>query len=561
MDIQKNIRAHALQNAARFGGKADPGAVLGKILGENPDLRKNADEAKQLVLQVVLEVNALSTDEQAAELASLHLPEAKKKEKREGLKDLPYVHGNVVMRIAPSPSGPLHIGHAYIIGLNYEYAKKYGGEFILRIEDTNADNIYEPAYDMIPDDTRWLTENGVSKVIIQSDRMDLYYRYAEKLLASGHSYICTCPNEEFKEKLGSGIACPCRELPPEEQLSRWKKMFSGFKEGEAVVRFKSDIFDKNPAMRDFPLLRINDTEHPRQGKKYRVWPLMNFAVSIDDMDTNVTHALRGKDHADNAKRQAMIHAALGVPTPVPISVGRINFEGFEVSASRTKEKIKQGIYTGWDDIRIPFIPALRRRGYMPEAFRRYAVGVGVTQNDKTVSLEDFFKTINAFNKDIIDAKTFRYFFVWDAEKVEIKGAVPRTVELDLHPDNRQGGRVFQTKTLFYLSREDAAQFKEGGFYRLMDCLNFKKEGAHLVFVSTSYEDYKEKGNGIFHWLPVCNELVPVEVIMGDASVVKGFGEPALQDVQIGQTVQFERFGFCRFDARDGNTLKFWWLHK
>ena len=127
----------------------------------------------------------------------------------------------------------------------------------------------------------------------------------------------------------------------------------------------------NPAMRDFPLFRINNDEHPKTGKEFRVWPLMNFSVAIDDMDLGITHALRGKDHADNAKKQAFIHKALGVPTPEAVSVGRINFtEGVEVSCSKVKPKVESGFYNGWDDIRLPFMKALKRRGFQAEALRR-----------------------------------------------------------------------------------------------------------------------------------------------------------------------------------------------
>ena len=135
-------------------------------------------------------------------------------------------------------------------------------------------------------------------------------------------------------------------------------------------------------MRDFPLFRINEAEHPRKGKDYRVWPLMNFAVAIDDLTLGITHSIRAKEHADNEKRQRSIFQALKKEAPEALFVGRINFEGFPVSCSKTAAKIEEGIYTGWDDIRIPFIPALKRKGYQPEAFIK-------CQHDKVIQADKF----------------------------------------------------------------------------------------------------------------------------------------------------------------------------
>jgi glutamyl-tRNA synthetase len=450
--MEKAIRRYALANAIKFGGKANPGAVIGKAISE---LKLDPKEAAKKVNEIIKQVNSMTLAEQQKQLDELGGLEEKEHKKKEGLKELPFAeHGKVILRFAPSPSGPLHIGHAYVASLNYEYKKKYGGKFIIRIEDTNPENIYLGAYDMIPEDARWLCEGEIDSVIIQSDRMDIYYNYMEKLLNSGLAYVCDCDNEEFKKNLLKGIACPCRDLESKAQIKRFRDMFNKdvYEMGDVVIRFKSDINHPNPAMRDFPLMRINDSPHPRVGEKYRVWPLMNFSVAVDDLEMGVTHALRGKDHADNAKRQEMIHHSLGAKTPVPISVGRINFEGFEVSCSKTKEKIKEGIYSGWDDIRIPFLQALKRRGYHPRAFRRYAMDVGITKVDKSVDIDEFFKTINAHNTELIDPFAYRYFFIWKPKLIKIKEAPEQHIELDLHPDNKKGGRLFKTKNEFYKSR-------------------------------------------------------------------------------------------------------------
>jgi glutamyl-tRNA synthetase len=558
--MEELIKKYALQNAVRFNGKANPGAVIGKILGEKPELKKKVGEIAKKVNKIIKEINSLSLEEQRS-LLEKEAPELLKERKREKKRELPNLKNvkNLVMRFEPSPSGPLHVGHAYVLSLNSEYCRKYNGKLILRIGDTNPEKIYEPAYKLIEEDAKWVTKDNISKVIIQSGRLEIYYRYMEELLKLEKAYVCTCKPERYKELILKQEACPCRELAKEEQLERWKKMFKGYKQGEAVIRVKTDLNDKNPAMRDFPVFRINDSKHPKKGKKYRVWPLMNMAVTVDDIETKVTHVIRAKDHHDNAMRQKYIYDYLGKKFPEAIFVGRINFEGMPVSCSKIRPLIENKTYTGWDDIRIPFLEALKRRGYRPEAFIHYSIDVGISLNDKTVTKNEFFKTINAFNKDVIDEKSYRYFFIWKPKEILIDGAPSRDIEIDLHPDNKKGGRRFRTKNRFYITEDDFKSLKEDKLYRLMDCLNFVKKKNKLVFDSLEYEKYKGKGEKIIHWLPK-EDVVKVDVLMPDNKLVKGLGEKGLKELKVGEVCQLERFGFCRLDKK-GDKLGFWFAHK
>ncbi len=561
-DIENTIRMHALNNAVKYNGKANPKSIIGMVIKEHPEAKDDMESISALISQVVGEVNSMPLEAQISALKELAPKGVEtKREKKEGLKDLPGAkHTKVVTRFAPSPSGPMHIGHCYPLSLNYEYSKKYDGKFLMRIEDTNPSNIDPDAYEMIKDEASWLCENNVSEFIIQSDRLDMYYSYCERLIGEGFIYICTCDPESFRDLTAKMEACPCRELDAKENLKRWKMMFTSYKQGDAVARFKTDIRHKNPAMRDFPVFRINEEKHPRKGNEFRVWPLMNFSVSIDDYDTGVTHTLRAKEHLDNAKKQEFIHNALGVPTPKAVSVGRINFKDLEVSCSKTKEKIRAGMFSGWDDIRLPFVSSLRRRGYQPEALRKYAVSVGVTMNDKTVSEKEFFKTINFFNKEIIEPIADRFFFIPDPVSVEVVGAPDQEIELDLHPDRKKGGRKFSTNERFLVSQEDMDSLEEKEICRFMDCLNFRKEGNTCEFDSTDYKKYKEHGKKIIHWLPDSGSLVDVEVMMPDGSTVRGKGEEGMKSLKPGDIVQLERFGFARLDDIDDRYI-FWFAHK
>ncbi|MBD3303882.1 glutamate--tRNA ligase [Candidatus Woesearchaeota archaeon] len=563
--IKEDIKNWALQNAFKYNGKANQGAVIGKLLAEHPELKKELKTLSKEISAIISEVNKLGPEKQKKELEKRapELLEEKPKEKRTGLKPLKDAEkGNVAVRFAPSPSGPLHLGHAYGLSINSEYARMYNGKLILRIEDTDPANIYEPGYELVPTDANWLTKNNVSEVIIQSDRLGHYYNHMEKLIAAGHAYVCTCDPDEFRELIIKKKACPCRDLPVKDQGERWAKMFGEYKPGEAVCRIKTDVAHKNPAMRDWPAMRINEHVHPRQGTKHRVWPLMNFSVAIDDHLLGLTHVINGKEHADGAKRQKYIFDYFKWKRPAYINWGRINFIGLELSCSKTKKKIEYGEYDDWDDIRLPFMPALRRRGFQPGALIKFALDIGLTQTDKTVTKEEFFMTLAAFNKEIIDPVSNRYFFVKDPAEAAIKQAPEQKVEINLHPEHPgKGKRTFNCHEKFYLSKQDYASLKTNKLYRLMDCLNFKKKGKELVFESKAYKDYKEKGEMIMHWLPVSKDLVEVEVLMPDKTTAKGLGEAGLSRLKVGDIVQLERFGFCRLDAKKGKTLKFWFAHR
>lgn len=558
------IRKWVLQNAVKYGGHANAGAVIGKLLADDPSLKGQMKVLAKEVQEVIKEVSSLNQEVQLAELKKKWPELLEEKPKAEGprLKELPgAVQGKVVMRVAPNPSGPLHIGHVLITILNSEYVRKYGGKLILRLEDTNPENIYSPAYAMIEEELNWLTGRNVHELIVQSDRLHVYYDYAQKLINREKAYVCRCDPEVFRKFVVEKMACPCRNLPAREQLMRWDKMFSSYLPGEAVVRIKTDITDPNPAMRDWPALRINHTLHPRTGTEEKVWPLMNFAVAVDDHELGVSHTIRGKEHIDNAKRQQHIADFFGWKPPVHRYIGRINFEGLEVSKTKTRLAVERGEFHGWDDVRLPFLGAFRRRGYQPNAFVRWAVEMGVTETDKTVSMDEFFKTINHFNKEILDPVSKRFSFVWDPVKVTIEGAPSQEVTLHFHPVNELGERKIKTHEKFLLTADDVHQFEDGRLYRLMDCLNFTKEDSKYKFVSKEYTDYKAKGHLIMHWLPDEKNLVKVEVLMPDGTKKEGYGEAAMTQLKVGDIVQLERFGFCRVDKVLDGKIIFCFGHK
>ena len=566
--MKKIVLKYVLKNALDFNGKIHNKAVLGIILKENFSLKKEVPKVLKEINSAIKEITNLSQTEIKKKLTKLApelLKERKKKKIKGPLKELKNANKKkIIVRIAPSPSGPLHVGHAYGASLNYEYAKMYKGEFIVRIEDTNPEKIYHPAYKLIEEDAQWLTENKVNKIIIQSERLGIYYDYAEKLINKEKAYVCECNADQFREMKAKSQECPCRNLEKKTQQLRYAKMFNSYVEGEAVLRLKTDITNKNPAMRDFAIMRINENVHPKTGKEQRVWPLMVFSVAIDDYKLGITHVLNGKDHTDNSKKEVLIMECFDWESPEYQHWGKINFAGMKLSSSETKLKIEQNEYHGWDDIRLPFLPALRKRGYQPESFRKFSIEIGLSLNDKKVSKEEFWKMINAFNKEIIEPKANRYFFVEDPQQITIQKAPTKTIKMELHPDfPKRGKREFKTTGKVNLLKNDLKNLNKNKIHRLIDYCNFKIIDNKYQFVSEDYKDYRNSKNkgSIIHWLPINKELLKVNVLLENGKTISGLGEISMSKLKVGDVIQLERFAFCSLVKKNKDQLTFWYLHK
>lgn len=554
-ELEEIVFKHALLNAAKHKGSANPGAVMGSIMSSEPELRPRAKEIGPLSGKIVAQVNALSPEEQKAKMEELGVAvEEKKQKKEEGLPKLPGKNKDVVMRFAPNPSGPLHIGHARAAIPNGEYVKKYGGKFILRIEDTDPKRIYEPAYELIQEDLKWL---GIEpdEVYYQSDRFEIYYQYAEELIKRGAAYMCTCDGGEFKKLKDNCQACPCRDNTVEENMELWKK-FPEMEAGEAVLRVKTDINHKNPAIRDWVAMRIVEEEHPRMGTKYRVYPMMNFSVSVDDHLLGMTHVLRGKDHLANSEKQKYLYQHMGWEIPEFIHYGRLKMEDIALSTSKAMAGIEDGTYSGWDDPRLGTLKAIARRGIQPETITQLMVEIGIKMSDSAIS----WKKIYGLNRNIIEQKVNRYFFVPNPVKIDIAD-VPEedlglAIERPLHPDfEERGNRTLVFNSEVYIPQADLSD----GISRLMDAVNVEIKDNDVVFHSKSFEDARDAKARIIQWVPT--DAIKAKVVMDDASVTEGLCEIDCKDLKVGDIVQFERFGFARLDEIKDDELIFYYAHK
>ena len=550
----------ALQNAVKHGGVPQAGAVIGMVMGAHPELRQRAKEVSAFAKDAIADVASLTAEERVATLR-IRAPEmfaslSEKHEHKKVLPDLEDAEKGVVMRFAPNPSGPLHIGHARAAALNDAYVKQYGGRYILRIEDTDPKRVDPEAYEMVAGDLEWLGL-GITETVTQSGRLTLYYDLCMQLIERGGAYVCTCDNEHFRELKQAKTACPCRDQSREKNLELWQKMLDhGFREGEASVRIKTDLSNPDPAMRDFPAFRILDAPpHPRV--QAHVYPLMNFSVVADDHLLGVTHVIRGKDHIANTRRQRYIYDHFGWKVPIYRHYGRMGIEGVVLSTSQMRLGIKEGTYTGWDDIRLGTLRALARRGISPEAVKNAMLAIGIGDTDISFSWDNLY----AENRKIVDPVANRYFFVPDPVTVTIGGAPKHTAHAMLHPgDAARGTRTLQFDGTVLLPRNEITE--PVSMIRLKDLFNVRVAWDNgtpsFTFAGDSLADARAAKARIIQWLPA-QDTLPCTLITQDGEIT-GACEPLVRN-DAGRVVQFERVGFVKIDSVDEAGVRAYFTHK
>ncbi len=564
-ELKKKVRFFALQNAIKFKGKAQPGAVVGKIIKENPEIKSKLKEYMPVISKLINEVNSLDIDKQQAEFDKLK-KEVLIKQPDQKTKTTMFTMFNISpgehIRTAfpPGVEKYPHIGHAKACLLNYMLAKEHNGEFVLRLEDTNPLLVKKEYYDSIIEDLKWL---GIewNEICYASDYMDTFYSDAEKLINKGLAYMCFCKPEEIKNNRREGIECKCRSASIENNLRSWKALLNEKTTSSAaqgVLRLKIDLKHKNSAMRDPIIFRVINATHARQGTKYKVWPTYDFETSVMDGVNRITHRLRSKEFELRNELQRYIQEKLGYPTTIIKEFARFKMEGVETSGRVIREKIQKGEMLGWDDPRLITLKALRRRGFTAEAIKNFVIATGISKSESTVTWDDLIMQ----NRRILDNTANRYFAITDPVKIQITNAPSQDIELDLNPNIKQGGRKFSTTHKFIISRRDLESFKEGELIRLADCLNFLYKDKKFEFHSLSYEEFKNKGNKIIHWLVDDDNNLDITVLMPDTKKLTGKAEPGISREKEGSHVQFVRFGFCRLDRvnKSNNSFDFWYTH-
>jgi glutamyl-tRNA synthetase len=408
------------------------------------------------------------------------------------------------------------------------------------------------------EDAEWLNVKP-HKVIYASKRIPLYYRYIKKLLEMEKAYPCFCSREEFKKYRDSGIECPHRNTSAERSLEVWERMLSGeYEEGEVVIRIKTDMKHKDPAIRDWVAFRIVKSDHPLVGDRYIVYPTLDFESAIEDHILGITHIIRGKDLIDSERRQRYIYNYFGWKYPVTKHWGRVKIHEFgKLSTSEIRKRIESGEYEGWDDPALPTIRAFRRRGFKAEAIREFLLSLGVGENDVAVSL----KNLYAENRKLVDKEANRYFFVWNPIEVKIEGLPEKVkVKMQKNPENDELRELYGDESIL-VTEDDWNRFKEGDIVRLKGFCTVRvgdKKDRKLEFLSWEMKGAK-KGKNIVHWLSWHDSIVCV--VVGDKPMLKwgGFVEKnAVHDV--GKVVQFERFAFCKIEIAGEDGIRAIYTH-
>ena len=555
------FRHLAYQNAIEYEGKGAVGSVIGRIMGARAELRQHGKAVTALVASEVAKANEMAAEngvESLRDILAVEAPELLQKRevkaRREGLPDLAHAeHGSVVLRFAPNPNGPLSFGHARGLVINSTYREKYNGTFILRFDDTDT-KVKPPmldAYKSIEEETEWLTGRKPDRVVIASDRIEEYYLHAKQMLEGGFGYVCRCSAEDFKVHRVGKTPCQCRDQSTEDNVVLWNSMLKGvFKPGDAVVRIKTDMTLKNPALRDWPALRLQDTKahpHPRPSvaSNYIVWPLLDFQSAVEDHLQGVTHIIRGKDLMDSTRKQKLLYEHFGWTYPETMYWGRVKVHewgGF--STSQMRKDVEADLYEGWSDPRLPTLQALKMRGIDSKALRSFWLELGITQKDISVPLA----TLYSHNTKVVDSTAPRLTFVRHPISFSLEGNSPSEVSLPVHPnDASMGMRTWSLRSKNI--------FLEGEDIEMMDLR--LKEFADVALndtVATIGSIERKDKRPIVHWLSADHSRETILRYTKDNEIHHVNGHVETHSYTAGTIVQLERIGYARVMEDDSLLL-------
>jgi len=555
--LEDLIRKYALKNAFDYG-KANPGSVVGKIVAEYPDAKKDMKKTMQLVNDIIQQVNKMSKEEIEKEMANYQY--AQKEEKEKELEVENAEEGKVITRYPPEPNGWPHIGHAKAFCLSWTIARKYKGKVILRWDDTNPEAEKAEYVEAIRDGIKWLGLDWDEEVYC-SDYIPTMYSFCEQLIRQDDAYFCTCSQEKISEGRQNARRCECGRQSVEKNLDSWRKMLNGeIGEGEGVIRLKGDMASLNTVMRDPTLFRVITTPHFRQGKKYKVWPTYDFQGPVMDSLLKITHPIRSKEYELRDELYYYLLGKLKLYTPKIISIARLSIKNAPVSKRLLRPLVESGKLWGWDDPRLPTLAGLRRRGILPEAIKRYVLRGGITKSES----EGDWEILLAENRKLLDPIARHYFFVADPVKIKVSGLPPK-VQLRYHPKEELGFREMAVSEEIYLSKDDVANLKKGERIRLKDLANIEITSLNPLEAKVVGGELPQKK---LQWISnaaktkctvaAISDLLNENGEFNEKSMVlkEGYCEDNCASIKEGETIQFERVGFCRLDKKEKDKLFF-----
>ena len=516
---------------------------------------------------------------------------------------------NIITRFPPEPNGYLHIGSAKAIMINYETAKKYGGKFNLRYDDTNPAKEDNEYVESIYEDLHWLGAIPTGGIYYGSDYFDKCYEFAIKLIKDGKAYVCDLSADEMREYRGTltqpGKESPYRNRSVEENLDLFERMKNGeFADGTRTLRAKIDMASPNFNMRDPAIYRIVHTSHHRQGDKWCIYPLYDYAHPIQDALEGITYSLCSLEFENHRPLYEWVINNIGIdnkPNPKQREFARLNVTHTVMSKRYLRYLVENNMVDGWDDPRLPTICALRRRGYTPTSIFNFVRSAGVAKANSLVDIEMLEHCI----REELNATASRRICVKNPIKVVVTNYPEDKVEYFEVPNNPSvegaGTRQVAFTRELYIDESDFAEVPPPKFFRMKPDGEVRLMGAYIVkcneIIKNEDGTVKEihctadletrngmpvdgrKIKGTIHWLSAtyCEEAtlmlydnlftientndIPEDKTYNDYlnpnSLVKVEHckvEPCLLDASAGEKFQFVRDGYYCKDSKYENTF-------
>ncbi|MDR0609057.1 MAG: glutamine--tRNA ligase/YqeY domain fusion protein [Planctomycetaceae bacterium] len=403
--------------------------------------------------------------------------------------------GRVATRFPPEPNGYLHIGHAKSICLNFGLAKKYGGDFTLRFDDTNPSKEETEYVESIIEDVQWITgEDLTGRIRYASDYFEQMYAWAEELIKKGKAYVCDQTPDEMRDNRGTPdkpmTPSAGREFPPEKNLELFRKMRAGeFAEGERTLRAKIDLASPNFNMRDPVMYRVVNAEHHRTGATWIIYPMYDWAHGLEDSIENITHSICTLEFEHHRPLYDWFLDNLdNIWRPHQYEFARLNLTYTVMSKRKLLELVKGQFVTGWSDPRMPTICGFRRRGYTPEAIRSFCREIGVA---KMNSIIDVVKLENAIREDL-NKRALRRMGVLRPIKLMIDNYPEgKTEQLEAvnNPENEADGtRLIPFSKILYIERDDFMENAPKKYFRLTPGQEVRLRYAYYVTCTGCVKD-------------------------------------------------------------------------
>ena len=504
--------------------------------------------------------------------------------------------GLVATRFPPEPNGYIHIGHAKSVCLNFGIAQQYNGTCNLRLDDTDPAGESMEYVESIIRDVRWLGFDWGERLFYASDYFEKLYAFAVELINAGNAYVCSLSADEVRENRGTftepGKESPYRSRSVEENLDMFSRMRAGeFADGAHTLRAKIDMACPNIVMRDPVLYRIKREPHYRTAEKWVIYPMYDFAHCLSDALEGITHSICTLEFENNRPLYDWIVERL-IPgnRPRQIEFARLNVSYTVLSKRRLIELVKKNHVQGWDDPRMPTVTGMRRRGYTPEAIRKFCAEIGVAKNDNLIDVS----VLEHCVREDLNEKAPRVMSVLRPLKVVIDNYPENQVEdfeCANHPQRPEmGTRKVPFSRLLYIERDDFQENPPKKYNRLAPGREVRLRNAYVIKFASLVKDDRtgevielhctcdpetrnappsdgRKIQGVIHWVSA-GHCVTAEVRLYDRLfhiedpgseedfinylnpgsleiLTTCFAEPILKNAEPGRQYQFERLGyFC-----------------